>query len=118
MLSTAQVALTAENLVMVVLVSENQNGPMPTYRIRDLPEVARQLQARRIRAAKLFCSAPADAPFRDLRSGELMAEAIAELKAADPQLTVMTETCLCSYSENGECHLLDSNGQADVPRTI
>jgi porphobilinogen synthase len=47
-----------------------------------------------------------------------MTQAITEIKAAAPAMTVMTENCLCSYTPTGECYLPGPSGRADVPATI
>ena len=48
----------------------------------------------------------------------LMARAIREAKAAHPSVVVMTETCLCSYTDSGECHVIDRTGCPDRLATI
>jgi porphobilinogen synthase len=36
--------------------------------------------------------------------------AIAELRSASPELVVMTDVCLCEYTDHGHCGLLDDHG--------
>ncbi|MGH3975269.1 MAG: hypothetical protein ACRDS9_18365 [Pseudonocardiaceae bacterium] len=48
----------------------------------------------------------------------LMARAIREIKAAHPSVIVMTETCLCSYTDSGECPVIDRTGHPDRLATI
>jgi delta-aminolevulinic acid dehydratase/porphobilinogen synthase len=36
----------------------------------------------------------------------------------EPDLTVMTETCPCSYTPAGECHLANPRGAPDVPGIV
>jgi porphobilinogen synthase len=37
-------------------------------------------------------------------------QAVRVLKAADPELVVMTDVCLCEYTDHGHCGLLDEEG--------
>lgn len=41
----------------------------------------------------------------------LVAQAIKALKDASPDLLVITDVCLCAYTDHGHCGLLDSKGQ-------
>nr|WP_244321410.1 hypothetical protein [Streptomyces melanosporofaciens] len=48
----------------------------------------------------------------------LMARAVRAAKDAEPDLAVMTETCLCSYTDSGLCYVTDVHGRPDIPATI
>jgi porphobilinogen synthase len=49
--------------------------------------------------------------------GNLMCQAVAEVKAAAPGMVVTTEVCGCSWTDHGECAILDARGRIDVPAT-
>ncbi|MGH3898429.1 MAG: hypothetical protein ACRDTA_09260 [Pseudonocardiaceae bacterium] len=93
---------------------------MPTVRLREIGAVVEELADLGIPAVKVFASG--DARDRTGSRGKacdsLMARAIKEVKAAHPSMIVMTETCLCSYTDCGECHLIDRTGRPDLLATI
>jgi porphobilinogen synthase len=109
------------DLVLVLLVREGDivARRMPTIALSDLSTVVGQAADVGIRAVKIF----AGSPKRDRHGsagqdpGCLMAQAIRAVKDRQPDMTVMTETCLCSYTDTGECHLSRSDGSADLSAT-
>lgn len=117
---TDHAVLTPADLAMVLLVrDDDRTGPVPTIRLDQVGKAARQLVASGICAVKVFASGDRD----ELGAGgsvvdSLMACAISEIKAAAPEMVVMTETCLCSYTRTGDCHLTGPAGDPDVPATI
>ena len=78
---------------MVLLVRDDDRaGLMPTVQLSG------------VLAVKLFASGSVrdTLGLAGAAPGSLMARAIEEVKGAEPELTVMTETCLCSYTPAGE----------------
>jgi porphobilinogen synthase len=77
-----------------------------------LPGEARELAALGIKAVVLF-GIPST---KDSIGSEAYAEdgviqhAIAALKDASPELVIMTDVCLCEYTDHGHCGLLDESG--------
>jgi len=113
--------LSTSDLAMVLLVRTDDSArAMPTVRPREIGSVVEELAGLGIRAVKLFASSDA----RDCTgsqgkaSDSLMARAIREAKAVHSSVIVMTETCLCSYTDSGECHLIDRTGHPDRLATI
>ncbi|MEU2431064.1 hypothetical protein ABZ611_16400 [Streptomyces sp. NPDC007861] len=47
-----------------------------------------------------------------------MARSIGAAKKAAPDVLVMTETCVCSHNDSGECWLADEHGNMDMAGTI
>jgi porphobilinogen synthase len=115
-------ALTPADLVMVILVREKpgDHSPMPALGIRDLGRTARALARGGVGAAKVFASGDQRdrAGSGGKAGGSLMSRAIGEVKAAAPPMVVMTETCLCSYTDTGECHITAQSGKPDIAGTI
>lgn len=112
--------LSPSDMVMALLVREDGAGHrMPTTTVRELPLVLGRLD-NRIDTVKVFAS-PSNRT-GDGRGGQapdsLMARAIGQIKQAAPDLTVITETCLCSYTRTGDCHLTRADGSIDLPATI
>ncbi|MCC4322334.1 hypothetical protein [Streptomyces malaysiensis] len=114
-------AVTPADLSMALLVTEKQaDRPMPTFTVPEIPAVMREARLHRIRSVKIF----AESTRRDA-TGEislvpdaLMARAVRAAKDAEPDLAVMTETCLCSYTDSGLCYITDADGRPDIPATI
>lgn len=113
--------LSAADLAMVLLVrADNSCRAMPTIQLREIGAAVEELAGLGVQVVKVFASG--DARDRTGSRGNapdsLMARAIREVKAAHPAMIVMTETCLCSYTDSGECHLMDWNGRPDRLATI
>lgn len=113
--------LRINDLAMVLLVRDDaRSGLMPTVRIAELPAVAHRLARLGVPAVKMFASGSVRDPLglAGTAPDSLMARAIAEIKGAVPELTVMTETCLCSYTPTSDCHLSGPHGSPDVRGTV
>jgi porphobilinogen synthase len=98
---------------MVLLIrADDSRRVMPTVRLREIGAAVKDLASLGIPAVKVFASG--DARDRTGSRGKapdsLMARTIREVKAAHPSIIVMTETCLCSYTDSGECHLIERTG--------
>ncbi|MGW2380227.1 hypothetical protein [Streptomyces sp. NPDC001658] len=113
--------LTPADLSMVLLVTRDQaDSPMPTVTVAQIPDVMRECAELGIRSVKVF----ADSSERDdtgeisLAPDSLMARAVHAAKEAEPGIAVMTETCLCAYTDGGVCYLTDRNGKPDIPATV
>jgi porphobilinogen synthase len=82
------------------------------FTVDRLVEEARSLTALGIEAVLLF-GIPAH---KDAEGQESWAEngivqrAVRELKAGAPELVVITDVCLCEYTDHGHCGLLDQRG--------
>ncbi|MFJ6568540.1 hypothetical protein ACIQNU_14040 [Streptomyces sp. NPDC091292] len=114
-------ALTPADLSMVLLVTEEPaDRPMPTVTLAEIPAVSREAVRLGVPSVKLF----AESTRRDatgeasVHAGSLMARAVSEVKSAAPDLAVMTETCLCSYTADGVCYLTSRDGMPDVRGTV
>jgi porphobilinogen synthase len=44
--------------------------------------------------------------------------AVAAIKASTPDLTIVTDVCLCAYTTHGHCGVLDHNGGVDNDETL
>lgn len=116
--------LTPADLTMVILVRDDDDPvtsrPLPTLPVKEVGPAVADLAGKGIRSVKLF----AGSDVRDARGSHgsaadsVMARAIQEAKAADDSVTVMTETCLCSYTTTGECYIADRLGKPDPSATI
>ncbi|MBP0457464.1 hypothetical protein [Streptomyces montanisoli] len=115
--------LTSADLSMVFLMREDDDTrprPMPTLTVREVPETVRALESLGVKSVKIF----AGSRVRDARASQgispigLMSRAIAAAKKTAPDVLVMTETCVCSHTDSGECWLTDERGGMDLSQTI
>jgi porphobilinogen synthase len=73
---------------------------------------ARDLAALGVKAALLFGIPGAKDPqgTESFAEDGVVQQAIRALKDASPELVVMTDVCLCEYTDHGHCGLLDGDG--------
>ena len=95
---------------------------MPGQFLRSVDRVvdeARRVEALGIPAVLLFGRAAAkDARGSEASSpGGAVQHAVAAIKAAAPELTVITDVCLCAYTDHGHCGIVDE-GQIDNDRSV
>jgi porphobilinogen synthase len=48
----------------------------------------------------------------------IIQEAVEAIKQATPEMVVITDVCLCEYTDHGHCGLLSSDGSVDNDRTL
>ncbi|MFJ3660739.1 hypothetical protein ACIPPM_09735 [Streptomyces sp. NPDC090119] len=115
--------LTPADLAMVFLMREDDDTrprPMPTLTVREVPAAVRALASLGVHSVKIF----AGSRVRDAHATQgmspisLMARSISAAKKAAPGVLVMTETCVCSHNDSGECWLADERGDVDLAATI
>ena len=86
----------------------------------ELPVEARELAALGVKAVLLFGIPSA----KDASGAEAHAEdgvvqsAIRALKDESPELVVMTDVCMCEYTDHGHCGLLDDEGDVLNDETL
>jgi porphobilinogen synthase len=73
---------------------------------------ARDLATLGVKAVVLFGIPSAKDPhgLESYADDGIVQQAIAALKDASPELVVMTDVCLCEYTDHGHCGLLDADG--------
>ena len=76
-----------------------------------LAHEAAELAALGLQAVLLFgIPSTKDAFGLELAEDGVVQQAIRCLKAASPELVVITDVCLCEYTDHGHCGVLDENG--------
>ena len=103
---------------LFVAAGEGLRTPIPSMPGIDqisadaLPGEARELVELGIEAVLLFGIPSAKDPLGLESHAEdgVVQEAIRALKDASPELVVMTDVCLCEYTDHGHCGLLDDSG--------
>ncbi len=108
--------LVKDELIMPLFFDENAVKPVPIasmpgqfrYPLSCAEEVAEEMKAAGIRAVLLFgipkCKdAEASGAFAE---NGVVQEATRRIKAAVPDLVVITDTCACEYTSHGHCGIL------------
>jgi porphobilinogen synthase len=117
--------LSSANLIANVIVIDDGVSPpgrfLPYVRLGELSDYIDQLSDADITRCKLFVRTPLEKKGRrgaeGLREDNVMLRAISTIREASPNMDVLTEVCACSYSDSGECALLDSSDRIDDPKT-
>ncbi len=88
--------------------------------VDQLAAEAGELRSLGVRAALLF-GVPAS---KDATGSEgyaahgVVQQATRALKAADPELAVVADICLCEYTDHGHCGVLNPDGEVDNDRSL
>jgi len=122
-----EVTLTADDLIQPLFVVPGSGREEP---VEMMPGVAR-MSPDLLAAWAEDLSVPAvlvfgvpDAQARDetgsaaLDGEGLVAQAVRALKAARPDVAVITDVCLCGYTSHGHCGVLTDEGEVDNDRTL
>src|SRR5437667_4150592 len=116
--------LAPADLVMPALVTASDTDSaysiLPTLTLRSVRREAEELWQVGVRAVKIFAMAQKR---KDALGSEsidprnLMMQAIKAFKDSMPEMCVITETCLCAYTESGSCTLARPDGSIDISGT-
>ena len=88
--------------------------------VDQLATEARELAALGVKAVVLFGIPSSKDPhgLESYADDGVVQRAIAALKHANPSLVVMTDVCLCEYTDHGHCGLLDDTGSVLNDETL
>jgi porphobilinogen synthase len=88
--------------------------------VDQLATEARELAALGVKAVVLFGIPSSKDPhgLESYADDGVVQRAIAALKHASPSLVVMTDVCLCEYTDHGHCGLLDDTGSVLNDETL
>jgi porphobilinogen synthase len=86
----------------------------------QLPLEAQELRELRIPAVILFgLPASKDAMGSEAYASDgIVQQAVRVLKDTDPELCVITDVCLCEYTDHGHCGIIDSSGEVENDATL
>jgi porphobilinogen synthase len=120
--------LSADRLVLPLFVSETASGREP---IATMPGVERLSVAAAVEeahaaaelqiAAVMLFGIPAEKDEHGSGAWEeegVVQLATAAIKRAQPELLVITDVCLCEYTEHGHCGLLREDGSVDNDASV
>ena len=105
---------------LLIVETQREGSPIPVVPIGDIERVAQLAASLGISAVKVFVEShvKSDDGSEAINDDGLMVRAIKAIKQAAPQLCVITDTCLCSYTTDGDCVLLNSDASIDRERTL
>src|ERR1700733_8950235 len=120
--------LSAERFVLPLFVSETAKGREPIATMPGVErlsvaaavEEARAAAELQITAVMLF-GIPAEKDEHGSGGGEeggVVQLATAAIKRAHPELLVITDVCLCEYTEHGHCGVLREDGSVDNDASV
>ncbi|WP_428306707.1 hypothetical protein [Lacipirellula sp.] len=109
--------------IIAAILVKGDDAPhavLPTFVEDELEGVAKQLSSRGIKAVKVFVDsyAPSHDASAVYDANGLSPRAISKLKSAAPEICVITDTCLCSYTDQGNCALTSQSGEIDEDATF
>jgi porphobilinogen synthase len=117
-----------DNLVYPLFIKEGSSlkEPIDTmpgqfrYSPDLLPKLAKQISALRIPAILLFGIPKKKDPEGTSAHHKdgVVQQAIRRIKDAAPQIMVITDVCLCEYTDHGHCGILDDLGQVSNDDTL
>lgn len=90
------------------------------YSVDMLSEEIKELEALDIRAVLLFgipCSKDAYGSESYAQNG-IIQKAVREIKRVCPEMIVITDVCMCAYTDHGHCGILNEYGQVDNDKTL
>jgi porphobilinogen synthase len=120
-----ETTVTPSNLIAPLFVHESADVPRPVgsmpgvfqYPVSAVAGVARTLAAAGVAGVILFGlprRKDADGSGAWAADGGVQ-QAVAALKAAAPSLVVITDVCLCEYTDHGHCGLVNGIGRHNDP---
>jgi porphobilinogen synthase len=123
-----ETTLSATDFIYPLFVQHGQDvrqeiPSMPgQYRlsIDQLPAEAREIAGLDIPAVLLF-GIPAEKDpvgLENFAADGIVQQAIREIKTAEPEMVVITDVCLCEYTDHGHCGLLDELGNVLNDETL
>jgi len=88
--------------------------------VDQLAAQARELRELNVPAVLLFGlpAAKDDVGSEAYASDGIVQDAVRALKDADPGLCVITDVCLCEYTEHGHCGIVTASGEVDNDATL
>ena len=116
---TREIRLSAEQFILPLFVHEGVGdqviGTMPGVLRHDLPGLlARVQEAQELGIGSVILFGIPDHKDPDgsqaYAGGGIVQQAITEIKARFPTLTVIADTCLCEYTDHGHCGPLMPDG--------
>jgi len=122
-----QVTVTADDLILPIFLVEGTGRREP---IESMPEVYRisvdlldkEVEDLKIPAVLLFAVPETHKKSKNAQAAfepdGIIPSAVRRLKKIDPELVVITDVCLCAYTTDGHCGIINQKGQIDNDASI
>lgn len=114
--------LVPSRLIAAILVVDEprQTSKLPMVAESDLATTAKLIASLGIRAVKVFVESKVKTldGLESINPNSLGIRAISRIKESAPELCIISDTCLCSYTTDGRCVLTNSDASIDKERTI
>ncbi|HPE45317.1 MAG TPA: porphobilinogen synthase [Deltaproteobacteria bacterium] len=120
--------LRVDDLVYPIFVKESSSLKEPIEAMPgqfrhspdQLPALARKISSQRIPAVLLFGIPRMKDPTGTSAHHKdgVVQQAVRRIKDAAPELLVMTDVCLCEYTDHGHCGILDDKGEVSNDDTL
>jgi porphobilinogen synthase len=117
-----------DNLVYPLFIKEGSSLKEPIdampgqfrYSPDLLPKLAKQISSQKIPAILLFGIPKKKDPAGTSAHHKdgVVQQAIKRIKDAAPEIMVITDVCLCEYTDHGHCGILDESGQVNNDDTL
>jgi porphobilinogen synthase len=117
-----------DNLVYPLFIKEGSSLKEPIdampgqfrYSPDLLPKLAKQISTLKIPAILLFGIPKKKDPEGTAahQKDGVVQQAIRRIKEAAPEIMIITDVCLCEYTDHGHCGLLDDSGQVNNDDTL
>jgi porphobilinogen synthase len=117
-----------DNLVYPLFIKEGSSLKEPIdampgqfrYSPDLLPKLAKQISAQKIPAVLLFGIPKKKDPTGTSAHHKdgVVQQAIRRIKDAAPEIMIITDVCLCEYTDHGHCGILDDSGQVSNDDTL
>lgn len=121
-------SVTLDDLIYPIFVEEHIDASIPVASMPGVSRIAEKrlaaeaaaIAADGVRAVMIFgVSHAKDSIGTDsLSPNGLIARAVRTVKAAAPELLVITDTCFCEFTDHGHCGVLKPSGEMDNDVTI
>jgi porphobilinogen synthase len=123
-----ETAVRIDDLIYPIFVKEGTSLKEPIeampgqfrYSPDMLPKLAKQISAGKIPAVLLFGIPKKKDPTGTSahRNDGVVQQALKRIKDAAPELTLITDVCLCEYTDHGHCGILDEKGEVSNDDTL
>lgn len=123
-----EITLSMNDIIYPIFIKESGNEPKPIKSmpgqnqvpLKCLPQFIREVESCGIKSIMLFglpdkkdCTGNSN-----LHAHDVMPSAIKLIKDMSPELYLMSDICLCDYSDHGHCFMLNNDKSFDQNKTI
>jgi len=122
-----QVAVTADDLILPLFLVEGAGRREPIESMLEVYRISvdlldKEVEDLKIPAVLLFAVPETHKKSKNTQAAfepdGIIPSAVRRLKKIDPELVVITDVCLCAYTTDGHCGIINQKGQIDNDASI